>query len=153
MENLFLRPANSADEDFLKDLFTDARRDDFEAAGLPFEQVKLLLGMQYAAQKQSYEAAFPNAKHEIIEFEGEKAGRLLTAQNEAETHLVDISILRNFRGRGIGSYFLEKLKKENSAVSLSVFKNNAGAIRLYERHGFRIAGDDGMYYRMEWKNA
>lgn len=153
MENLSLRAADAADEDFLKELFADVRRDDFEAAGLPFAQLAPLMAMQYMAQKQSYNAAYPNAAHFIIELEGEKIGRILTDSSGGAAHLIDISILRSRRGRGIGSFFLEKLKSENSAVSLSVYKNNASAFRLYEKHGFRVTGEDPMYYKMEWKNA
>jgi len=153
VKNLLLKTVAVEDEDFLKDLFFDVRRGEFEVAGLHSEQLKMLLGMQYAAQKQSYGAAFPNAKHTIIELDGEKIGQLLTAQNENEIHLIDISILSSFRGRGIGSFFLKKLKDESEKVTLSVFKTNEGAIRLYEKHGFKFVSEEGMYYQMEWKNA
>lgn len=153
MENLLLKTVVVEDENFLKDLFFDVRRGEFEVAGFSSEQLKMLLGMQYSAQKQSYKAAFPNAKHTIIEFEGEKIGQLLTAQNGNEIHLIDISILSSFRGRGIGSFFLKKLKDESEKITLSVFKTNESAIRLYEKHGFKFVNEKGMYYRMEWKNA
>ena len=153
MENLSLRDANIDDEAFLGDLFFDVRSDEFALAGLPLEQLKPLMAMQYAAQKQSYKWTFPNAEQSIIEFEGERIGRLLITRNEEKIHLIDISILREFRGKSIGSEFLKQLKSEAEMITLRVFKTNFGAINLYERHEFITVRKDGEYVEMEWKNA
>ena len=153
MDNLSLRIADFADEAFLQDLFFDVRHAEFAIAGLPSEQLKLLLAMQYAAQKQSYKWTFPTAKEAIIVFDGKKIGRLLITRDGQKIHLIDIAILSETRGKGIGSFVLNKLKSEASAISLRVFKTNFGAKKFYERHGFTIARDDGKYIEMEWKNA
>lgn len=151
--DISLRPAVADDDEFLRDLFFDVRRDEFEAAGFPAEQLKPLLAMQYIAQKRSYESGFPNAAHRIITLEGVSVGRILTAGNAQSMHLIDISLLRDVRGRGIGGFLINDLQKNNAAVTLNVFKNNSGAIRLYERLGFGFVNDDGAYHQMEWKNA
>jgi ribosomal protein S18 acetylase RimI-like enzyme len=153
VENLSLRNASPEDETFLKELFFDVRGDEFAIAGLPAAQFESLLSMQYAAQKKSYEAGFPNAEHSIIEFEEKRIGRQLINRSGEKIHLIDIGILREFRGKGIGSYLLDELKSKTKTVSLSVYKNNHGAIRLYERHEFAVVNDDGSYLEMEWKNA
>jgi ribosomal protein S18 acetylase RimI-like enzyme len=153
VENLSLRNASPEDETFLKELFFDVRGDEFAIAGLPAAQLESLLSMQYAAQKKSYEAGFPGAVHSIIEFDGKRIGRQLINRSDEKIHLIDIAILREFRGKGIGSYLLDELKSKAKMVSLSVYKNNHGAIRLYERHGFAVVRDDGSYLEMEWKNA
>lgn len=153
MENLLLQTASSDDESFLKELFFDVRSVEFTQFGFPMEQLKPMLAMQYNAQKQSYEAQYPNAEHSIIELNGEKIGRLLISRSEKNIMLVDIAILHNFRGKGIGSVLLDKLKAEAETVNLSVYKTNFGAIRLYEKHGFAVTNDDGMYLEMEWKNV
>ena len=49
---VLLRPAVAEDDEFLRDLFVDVRRDEFESAGFPAEQLKPLLAMQYVAQKR-----------------------------------------------------------------------------------------------------
>lgn len=155
VENLSLRNASPEDETFLKELFFDVRGDEFAIAGLPAAQFESLLSMQYAAQKKSYEAGFPSAVHSIIEFDGKRIGRQLINRSDEKIHLIDIAILREFRGKGIGSHLLDELKSKTKTktVSLNVFKNNHGAIRLYERHGFAVVRDDGSYLEMEWKNA
>lgn len=109
--------------------------------------------MQYKAQKQSYNAQYPNAEHSIIELNGEKIGRLLVNRAANQSFLVDIAILHNFRGQGFGNRLLNKLKAESESIGLSVYKTNFGAIGLYEKHGFTVINDDGMYLEMEWKNV
>jgi ribosomal protein S18 acetylase RimI-like enzyme len=59
-----------------------------------------------------------------------------------------IAVVPNARGKGVGSALLaallDRARAEGyGAISLSVDRNNAGAIELYERHGFeRVGGED-----------
>ena len=53
--------------------------------------------------------------------------------------LDDLYVLPPFRGRGIGSEILKKCCRDTQKpITLCVFKNNTGAIALYERFGFTI---------------
>ena len=54
-----------------------------------------------------------------------------------------LATLPGYRGRGLGSELLEvanrlALEVGCDELSLEVFEQNAGAVRLYERHGYRI---------------
>ena len=153
MGDISLKSAESADEEFLEKLFYDVRSVEFAATGMTVLQLKPLLAMQYNAQKNSYRGNFPNAQNFIIEFGNEKVGRLLINRSERKVHLIDISILTEFRGGGIGGFLLKQLKTDTETISLSVFKTNSGALKLYEKHGFAVTKDDGMYFEMEWKNV
>ena len=148
-----LRPANNNDEPFLQELFCNVRSVDFIRAGLSEIQLKPLLLMQYNAQKQSYNLQFPNAEDSIIEFEHNKIGRILINREVSKIHLIDISLLDNFCGKGFGSFLLKNLMAETEILSLSVFKTNFGAIRLYEKLGLKVTDDDGIYLKMESKNV
>ena len=58
-----------------------------------------------------------------------------------------IAVVPNARGKGVGSALLgallDRARAEGyDAISLSVDRNNAGAIELYERHGFERVGED-----------
>ncbi len=58
-----------------------------------------------------------------------------------------IAVVPNARGRGVGSALLEALLARAraagyAAISLSVDRRNAGAIELYERHGFARVDED-----------
>ena len=58
-----------------------------------------------------------------------------------------IAVVPNARGKGVGSALLDALlararAEGHATISLSVDRANAGAIELYERHGFERVGDD-----------
>jgi ribosomal protein S18 acetylase RimI-like enzyme len=58
-----------------------------------------------------------------------------------------IAVVPSARGKGIGSALLAALLDQAReagypGASLSVDRNNAGAIELYERHGFTRVGED-----------
>jgi ribosomal protein S18 acetylase RimI-like enzyme len=57
-----------------------------------------------------------------------------------------IAVVPNARGKGVGAKLLDALLERartegHAAISLSVDRNNAGAIGLYERHGFQRVGE------------
>ncbi len=151
--NFCLRNYETGDESFHATIFYEARSTDFLLAGMSEMQIKPLVELQFRAQNQSYQDAFPNAEHLIIELGGESIGRLLINRDGEKIHLIDIAVLSAFRGRGVGGAILEKLKSEAEIISLSVFNTNFGARRLFEKYGFARTGNDGMYLRMEWKNV
>jgi ribosomal protein S18 acetylase RimI-like enzyme len=58
-----------------------------------------------------------------------------------------IAVVPSARGKGVGSALLEALldrarNEGYQAISLSVDRNNAGAIELYERHGFERVDEE-----------
>ena len=62
-------------------------------------------------------------------------------------------VVPNARGKGVGSALLEALLDRArgagyGSISLSVDRNNAGAIELYERHGFSRVGEDADSFTM-----
>ena len=71
---------------------------------------------------------------------------LYEAAVEGSLYLDALSVDQAFRGRGIGGRLLETVKDKAAAlgmdsISLLVFADNAGARRLYERHGFLVVGN------------
>ena len=66
---------------------------------------------------------------------------------------MDISLLPEHRGQGIGSTLLTKILSDaannNLQVTIHVERFNP-ALRFYERLGFRLAEDKGVYYFMKW---
>ena len=82
---------------------------------------------------------------------GQPAGRLYVARWEDEIRIVDIALLPEFRGRGLGSALLADLMAEADAagkpLSIHVETNNP-ARSLYDRLGFEVAEDRGVYLLM-----
>lgn len=74
---------------------------------------------------------------------------------DSSTPSLAISLLPEYRGRGIGTQLLNgllRLLRENGyqGASLSVQKENP-ALRLYQRVGFRIVSEKDTEYLMLWR--
>jgi ribosomal protein S18 acetylase RimI-like enzyme len=148
-----LRPATPEDEAFLYDLYSSTRAEEVAAWGWPAAQKEMFLKMQFNAQRQSYHARYSAADHSIILVDGREAGRLMVDRSDSQILLVDIALLPDYRGAGIGGALigdlLSEARRSNKPIRLHVTKANRAA-RLYERLGFSRMGDDGVYYEMQW---
>ncbi|WP_183092708.1 GNAT family N-acetyltransferase [Nocardioides stalactiti] len=147
-----LRPVTEADESFLVALYGSTRAD---LALLPLdpEQHDVLVRMQYRAQDQHYREQHPGASFEVVEVDGAPVGRLYVDRTDRDLRVVDISLLPEVRGRGMGTALLRRVQDEAAAsgrsVSLHVASDNPAAA-LYARLGFRPVADLGAYRRLEW---
>ena len=70
-----------------------------------------------------------------------------------EIRVIDIALLPEFRRRGIGSSLMDQILdeavKNNLPVTIHVERFNP-ALHFYQRLGFRLAEDKGIYYFMKW---
>jgi ribosomal protein S18 acetylase RimI-like enzyme len=86
--------------------------------------------------------------------EGEAIGRLYLAEWGSEIRIVDISLVPENRGRGLGEALLRDVQADaasrGKAVSIHVEKFNP-ARRLYDRLGFAVIEDKGIYDLMMWR--
>jgi len=143
-----LRPATESDHGFLRALFLSIR--ERELALLPggVAAHAHLFNAQFIAQLESYRRAFPSAVDAIVDVNGVAAGRLCVDRGRDTLHLIDIGLLPEYRGRGIGTELIRGLLEEvasvGGTVKLSVAESNP-ARRLYERLGFRTVDSDGIY--------
>jgi ribosomal protein S18 acetylase RimI-like enzyme len=151
---LTLRPFIPEDPEFLFQLYASTRQQEVAAFGWPPAQQEAFLRMQLNAQKRSYEMGYPGADHQLILIDDQPAGRILVFRDKDSQRLVDIALLPEYRNRGIGTQLLRDLigncENEGLPLRLHVTKINP-ARHLYERLGFVVTGEDGMYYEMEKK--
>jgi ribosomal protein S18 acetylase RimI-like enzyme len=143
------RAATQDDDAFLFALFQAVRSPEFAQAALPPAQLAMLLSIQFAGQKQSYGAQYPGG-HDIVLLDGKPIGRIWLHRAPSEHHLVDISLLPEFQNRGIGAALIaEAIAAARAAgvrLSCSVAVTNRGSLRFHQRLGFRIVGQDEVYY-------
>jgi ribosomal protein S18 acetylase RimI-like enzyme len=149
-----LRPETGDDGEFLARLYRDARAEEMAQWGWPPEQQALFLNMQFEAQRRGFRQSFPKAAGRIVRVGDADAGRMLVAEETLEIHLVDIALLQEYRGRGVGTELLTGLQREcerrGLPLRLQVLVVNP-ARRLYRRMGFDEVSADSMYVRMEWR--
>jgi ribosomal protein S18 acetylase RimI-like enzyme len=110
--------------------------------------------MQFEAQHLHYHRSYSDATFEVVLADGVPAGRLYRHRMPEELRIVDIAVLPEFRGRGIGTALLREIlddgAREGLVVSIHVEHMNP-AMSLYRRLGFVAAGESGPYVRMEWR--
>ena len=147
-DGLTLRPVAETDDGFLRSLFASTRAT--ELAYLPGGEAarEIFLRSQFSAQHQSYSQAFPLARHCIVEIDGVPAGRLYVDATRDPHHVIDVSLLPEYRQLGIGTRLLQAVLAEAADagcdVSLKVEMSNPAA-RLYDRLGFQTVSSDGLY--------
>lgn len=150
---LTLRCALPDDESFLFELYGNTRKEEMAAWGWDLEQEQMFLKLQFTAQRQNYDIAFPNAQHQIIMLDGQAIGRVLVERSEFEHRGVDIALLQEHRNAGIGGMLIQELLDEAARAGkpfrISVVKTNP-ALHLYERLGFKTTADTGTHFEMEW---
>src|SRR5947207_14155770 len=104
---LELRPVSwPEDEPFLQQLYASTRAEELAQVPWTDEQKAAFCRMQFAAQRQHYQEHYAGASFDVIELEGQPIGRLYVARWASEIRIVDIGLLPEYRGRGIGSEVL-----------------------------------------------
>src|SRR5580765_8368868 len=99
-----------------------------------------------------YLATYAAAENQIIEKDHAPIGRMIVLREPGTCRLLDISLLPEHRGQGIGGELIRALIKEcgelGAVLKLQVLNANP-AQRLYTRLGFIKTGEDQIYMQME----
>jgi len=104
------------------------------------QQKEDFLRMQFNAQHSYYHDQFKQARYEIIESDKTPIGRLYVDRREREIRIIDIALLPDLRGKGIGEFLMQSLLDEAAESDLSVtihVEHNNPAMHLYQRLGFK----------------
>lgn len=151
---LHLSPIEPNQMDFLRQLYCVSR--DFEMIHYPWseEEKRRFLEWQFELQHHHYQEHYKNGDFDIIYWNHKKIGRIYVHRQSHDIRLMDITLLREHRNRGIGTCLVTELLEEGrnkgARVSLHVEPHNP-ALRLYQRLGFEVGKTEGPYYYMEWK--
>jgi ribosomal protein S18 acetylase RimI-like enzyme len=143
---------------FLAELYASTRREEVAQTPWSEEQREEFLRWQFENQHQHYQQYYPDCELLVVEKEAlgrrEAIGRLYVDRWEKEIRLVDIALLPEHRGAGLGRKILELLLEEGRETSLPVsihVEYNNPALRLYKRLGFHHVDSNGIYYLMRWE--
>ncbi len=153
LRRLKFRAATAADLAFLRAVYGSTRTE--ELAPLPWSEAdkQRFLDQQFAAQDHAYRTNYPGADFLVILVDSAPAGRLCLHRRAREIRIMDIALLPPFRGQGCGATILGRLQDLAAAegLSLSIHVETFNpARRLYERLGFRPAGQSEVYLLLEW---
>jgi GNAT superfamily N-acetyltransferase len=151
-----LRPVADADREFLVDVYGSTRAEELSQVVWAPGQREAFVRMQFHAQDVDYHRNNPDGSFDVIEVDGRAAGRLYVDRRPGDITIVDIALLPEFRGHGVGGQLIGGLKQEAAAsrcrLSIHVEIHNR-ATTLYERLGFVAVDEHGIYRRMEWTSS
>ena len=147
-----LRPATAADRDFLACVYASTR--ERELVDVPFGpgERAAFLDQQFEAQTLHFERNYRDTSHDVVLVDGEPAGRLIVGRWPDEVRVVDIALLPEYRGRGVGERLmrpvLAEAEQRGVRATVHVERRNP-AMRFYERLGFVPVGEEGAHLLME----
>ncbi|WP_349359169.1 GNAT family N-acetyltransferase [Stappia sp.] len=153
---LVLRRIAESDLPFLAALYASTRAE--EVAPLPWsaDEKTAFLDMQFHAQHAHYMQHYPDADWLVVEQAGTSVGRLYLERWPSEIRVIDIALLPDARGNGLGRAMMEDVmalaRADGLGVGIHVEYNNP-AMRLYSRLGFTKREDKGVYHLMRWDPA
>ena len=146
-----LRPAIADDVPFLKRVYGSTRAEEMAIVPWTDEQKTAFIEMQFRAQDTDYHSNYPDAAYDVILHDGTPVGRLYVHRRPEEISILDIALLPEHRGAGIGGALLKDLIAESETAGkplvIYVEKYNR-AQTLYRRLGFAETDDNGVYWRM-----
>ncbi len=147
---------------FLAELYASTRRAEVDPLPWTAEEKEGFLRWQFESQHRHYLEYYPGCERLVVErpiggatsAATAPVGRLYVDRWPDQIRLVDIALLPEHRGRGLGSALLETILAEGRRRSLPVtihVEANNPALRLYRRLGFRHVDDNGVYQLLEWR--
>ena len=102
-----------------------------------------------AFQRERFADTMTKGHVEVVEVDGEVAGRLQTRDSGDSVQLINIELAPRFQGRGIGTGLVVNViaAAGDRPVTLQVLKVNP-ARSLYERLGFVLTGETETHFQM-----
>jgi ribosomal protein S18 acetylase RimI-like enzyme len=150
------RPELPEDEAFLAKLYATTRDIEMALTGWDASRKETFLRMQFQLQTTHYRKYYSDASFQIILGDNLPIGRIYLHYGAKEIRLMDIALLPEYRGSGIGGAILANLLAEAAqsgrSVTLHVEPFNP-ALRLYQRLGFKTIEDLGGNLYMEWRHG
>ena len=151
-----LRSEVEADLPFLTELYAEVRHDELARLDWPVRAKRDFLDAQCRLQRDHYAQHYVGADLLIVE-RGERAvGRVYVHASAKEIRLMDIAVLRTEQGQGFATTIVRALQhlasRRGRQIMLTLHVEPANpAQRLYERLGFRLIEQRGVYDFLGWK--
>ncbi len=152
-DELTFRPSTVEDREFLYRLYASTRQEELAQVPWTDEQKEDFLRFQFDAQDKYYKEEFPAARFDVVLRHGEPIGRLYVDARHDEIRLIDIALLPEHRGAGLGGRLMKGVLAQGEATGLPVqihVEHNNPAMRLYDRLGFEKVEEQGVYWLMRW---
>jgi ribosomal protein S18 acetylase RimI-like enzyme len=151
-----LRTVQPDDMPFLRRVYAGTRVDELALTDWDDGRKNAFIDMQFSAQDAYYREVYPDAEYLVILVRDIPVGRLYVRRAGEETRIIDLTVLPEYRNRGIGTGLLREIlaagARHQVPVTIHVERMNP-AMNLYQRLGFRLVEDKGVYLFLKWSPA
>ena len=148
-----LRAETDGDIPFLRGLYATTRELELSVTNWSDDQKRAFCDSQFDAQRRHYRSYIPDCRFDVLVCGDEPIGRLYLEPRVTQLHIVDIALIPDWRGKGIGgaivAALIDKAAQSGRGVGIFVEKFNP-ALRFYRRLGFTEMREEGPYFEMEW---
>ena len=142
------RPALAEDRELLYRLYATTRAREMALVGWTESEKEAFVRQQFTAQDSYYHQTWPAAAYDVVELFGEPIGRIYVDVRPGGVQLMEITLLPEFRGQGIGAALIREVIAQADGLNLPVrlfVEPTNPAQRLYARLGFLFDEDHGVY--------
>ena len=112
------------------------------------EYVVQVRGWDEAREEARFRGNFDADNTQVIMSNDRVAGFLGVRDKNDHLYIAQVYILPEYQGRGTGTALIREVLRRGLPVELWVMTSNTGALRLYERLGFRVMEEDDDHYLM-----
>jgi RimJ/RimL family protein N-acetyltransferase len=155
-ERITFRPEAEQDTDFVLRLYASTRQTEMDSVPWSAEEKERFVLQQFEAQRLHYRTYYSDSELLIILLDGRPVGRLYLHRTGNDLLIIDISLMPEVRGQGLGGMLLREIQDRAAAagevVSIHVEQFNP-ALHLYQRLGFVKVKSYGVYDLMEWRSS
>lgn len=149
-----LRRATAADLSWLCRLYATTRAEEMAQVPWPDGLKQAFLDEQFALQHRHYITHYQDCDFLVLEGPSGPAGRYYLQRTTPDHLLVDISLLPQMCGQGLGQALIKASQYDAGALGcgmhLHVMQRNVAAQRLYARLGFVVTRTQGLHHHMRW---
>lgn len=146
-DDLRYRPAIATDGPALFRLFQQVHTSEIATLSVDAATRAALASMQYVEERVRFSAEFPDAVDVAIEYQARLCGRMLTVMRDGGVQLIQLGVLVEHRGQGIGTLAMRRLahiaEEHGCPIWLRADSASADCRGFLERVGFSVTGRGG----------
>ncbi|WP_297417475.1 GNAT family N-acetyltransferase [Clostridium sp.] len=154
-EIISLQKVKLEESEFLLKIFKESNPELLYICGLGEEEKRVILLQQFTIETKQLMQIYPNAEFNIVMLNEEPIGKLYINYGKTADRIIEIALLEEYRGRGIGKELIEivikNAKKAGKNVRLQVAWFNQNAYGLYKKLGFQVIENKEVFFEMEYR--